>query len=82
MSELEVKALEANFEGFRKDRLAALMPVALKPLDEKMMEECLELVLLNYELLGGNDKIAKGPMLLDNIKTALAAKFGAIGTLL
>jgi hypothetical protein len=56
-------------------QLSSLLPIVLKPIEPSTLDECAAMVLATYSKLGANDKVAKGPEMRDNLKSALAAQY-------
>jgi hypothetical protein len=61
--------------------LAKLLPMVIKPLDEKMLSDCSHLVVHVYNILDGNETVAKGPDMRATILQRLKAQFAGQGTL-
>jgi hypothetical protein len=61
--------------------LASLLPVALKALDPKMLEDLAVMVLTAYVEHGGTESVAKGPEMRGTILKKLAAQQTPVGEL-
>jgi hypothetical protein len=61
--------------------LAAILQVAVKPLDATLLEDSAKLVLAAYKKHGGTETIAKGPDMRETILKELKAKLAAPGEL-